>query len=271
MNGTRPQTIRLWARTAIAWISPLVLSGCGGTPTARNCADGIDVYAAASLRNVLVPVGERYTATTGISVRHNFAGSGVLAQQILATPGADVYLSANTRWMDEVTNAGRVVEGSLSPWLQNRLVLVARIDAALPHSPQALFHPSVHHIAMGDPNSVPAGQYAKQWLTSLQHQGADGWTQLQQRASHAHDVRAALDHVRSDTGVVGLVYATDAATASDVKVLYEIPPRSLQSIVYPAAQIAPGCAPAANYLAHLRTTESFATLSAHGFIPLDAP
>ena len=249
VNGKRPQTVRGYTRAAIAWIYPLVLGACGTTPTAHNCADGIDVYAAASLRDVLVPVGDRYTEATG----------------------ADVYLSANTHWMDAVSAAGRVVEGSLAPWLNNRLVLVARADASLPHGPEALFHPSVHHIAMGDPNSVPAGQYAKKWLSTLQYQGTDGWTYLQQRASHAHDVRAALNHVRSDTGVVGLVYTTDAATAQDVQVLYEIPQNSVEPIVYPAAQIAPGCAPAADYLAHLRSADIVSTLAAHGFAPVETP
>ncbi len=270
MDGLGVIGLNRMARNALTLGMPLCFSACASSPSPSNCADGVDVYAAASLRDVLGPIAQSWTQTTGTPVRHNFASSGVLAQQILATPGADVFLSANAQWMDSVQQAERVLADSRIPLVANRLVVVARADAQLPTGPEVVFHADIHHIAMGDPGSVPAGRYAQQWLESLDHQGVDGWTALKSRATHAQDVRAALDHVRSDPGVVGIVYASDAATTREVQTLFTVPPDRISPIVYPAAQIRPGCQAATAYLEALRTPEAQQAFLSHGFAPLDS-
>lgn len=253
-----------------------VLAACGAPepsegPTAE--ADGeVTVFAAASLRDAMQEIGELYREESGVEPVYNFAGSNELARQILAAPQADVYLPANEKWMDEVETAGRVVEGARSALLSNRLVVIARTDS--PHrvaAPEDLATLPYRHLVLAQPDAVPAGIYAREWLASKPAPGGEGtlWDAVEARVAPTLDVRAALGLVESDPDLVGIVYRTDAASSERVHVLYEVPEAEGPRIVYAAAAIAGGPNPEAgrsfvDFLAEPAASEVF---ERHGFVP----
>ncbi len=202
------------------------------------------VFAAASTTNAMQRVAAAFTRATGVPVALSFASSGTLAKQIAQGAPADLYLSANVKWMDYLENKGLIVKGTRVALLRNQLVLVA--PAA---SPLAGFTvgPNTNlaarlkggWLAMGDPRHVPAGIYGKQALVKL-----GLWPQVRGRAALAATVRAALMLVERGEASLGVVYATDARISPQVKVVGVFPPESHEPIVYPAALVA-GRAPRA--------------------------
>ena len=186
----------------------------------------INVFAAASLRDVLTDVGKQFESKTGLKMRFNFAGSNVLAQQIAAAEVADVFVSANQRWMDFVDQKKRSVPGTRRFLLSNRIVVVAHVSTDWTIStPQELAELPIRFLSVGDPEAVPAGLYAKNYLSEIEYESGSLWSFFRSRVAPAPDVRAALNLVASDPEVIGIVYRTDAIAAESVRVLYEIPGR----------------------------------------------
>ncbi|HEX5869285.1 MAG TPA: molybdate ABC transporter substrate-binding protein, partial [Longimicrobium sp.] len=164
----------------------LSLAACGGGSgdaprTASGDSSGaaggeVMVFAAASLREALEELGAGFQRETGVRVVFNFAGSNDLAHQIVATRGPDLFLSASKAWMDTVQSAGRVVEGSRRDLLSNTLVVVASArDTSAMDGPCALARLPFRNLAMGDPEAVPAGTYARTWLQSVPCDGKPLW------------------------------------------------------------------------------------------------
>lgn len=245
-------------------LAPL-LAACAGRPQREE----VVVFAAASLRDALEEVGAAFEAQTGTRVVFNFAGSNVLARQIVAAPSAaDVFVSASTAWMDSVARAGRVAPGTEQDLLSNTLVVVARQGAALPH-PCALSTLPFDHLAMGDPDAVPAGRYARDWLASVDCGGRALWEAVRERVAPAPDARAALALVLADPDVVGIVYRTDwMASAGRTHVRYEVtdgPP-----IRYVLARLQGGAHPAgaAAFVGYLAGAEARAVFERYGFVHL---
>ena len=159
---------RLARSSTAAALALTLFAACGGPqpseePEAAAPAEPVrevTVFAAASLRDALQEIGELYGRVGGGAPVFNFAGSNELAQQILAAPQADAFLSANEKWMDEVETAGRVAEGTRSALLSNRLVVVARTDAEFEVAGAAdLATLTYRHLVLADPDAVPAGIY----------------------------------------------------------------------------------------------------------------
>ena len=153
----------------------LVLTGVIGTllgaPAIARPAPAT-VFAAASLTDALRAVGKTYTARTGTPVRFVFAASNLLAKQIESGAKADVFVSADRQWMDHVERAGFLVAGSRHDLLRGRLVLIAPADSRTnlrigPNFPLAQALGPNGRLAVGDPDYVPAGLYAKAALTRL--------------------------------------------------------------------------------------------------------
>lgn len=230
-----------------AFLFALLVPGALFSSCETRAAEGeLVVFAAASLRDVATELAERFEEREGIRVAFNFAGSNTLAQQILAAPKADAFLSADTEWIEALERQGRLVPGSRRDFLGNRLVVVARedsrvtIDSAL----SLLAHPA--RIAIADPQGVPAGRYARSWLDGAPLEEAIATSdtelplrrELEKRLLPTSDVRAALALVRSDPEIVGIVYASDVATVQDVRVLFEPKVDEQPDIVYGAALIA---------------------------------
>ncbi len=231
----------------------------------------VTVFAAASVRDALQEIGGLYRGRSGAETVFNFAGSNELAQQILAAPAADVFLSANEQWMDQVETAGRVAPGSRSALLSNRLVVVARTDA--PHAvaaPEDLATLPYRHLVLADPEAVPAGIYAREWLAAKPAPGGEGtlWDAVAPRVAPTLDVRAALALVESDPELIGIVYRTDAASSTGVRTLYEVPEGEGPPIAYAAAALTGGPNPKGglDFAAFLAGPEASAVFERHGFV-----
>ncbi len=251
----------------------LVAGGCG-----RKADDGAEarevvVFAAASLRDVMEALARPYEAASGDEVFFNFAGSNVLARQIAAAPGADLFLSADEAWMDFVAEAGRVAEGSRRDLLGNRLVVVTSDPRAEPLTdPCALASLPFRYVAMGHPDGVPAGAYARAWMTARDCGGASLWRKIEARVAPAPDVRAALGLALAEPNVIAVVYRTDLLAFADrLRVLYEVPPGESPAIRYALARLADAPHPEAarRFHTYLTGPEVRAIFEQYGFAPID--
>jgi molybdate transport system substrate-binding protein len=237
------------------------------TPSLREAGAGrpLTVSAAISLTNVLEEIAAAYAKVGGGPVRFNFAGSNVLARQIVNGAPADLFISADEAQMDVVDRAGLLVGGSRVALVGNRLAVVAAPDRveiikrAFPVAASA-----IRRLAMGDPAAVPAGVYARQYL---EMKGL--WGAYSSRIVPTGNVRAALAAVENGAADAAIVYVTDVESARRAVIALTVPLEDGPRVVYPAAIIASGGSrPAAeSFLAYLRGPEAAAIFSRYKFIP----
>lgn len=244
-----------------AAISSIVLMAL--TPPAQ--AEEVVVFAAASLRTALDQVAQEFQATTGHSVLISYAGSSVLAKQILQGAPADIFISAAEPWMDVVAAEGLIADGNRRALLGNSLVLIAHDPNAAPVEVTPALDLSGllggEKLAMALTNSVPAGEYGKAALQSL-----GLWSKIEPSVAQADNVRAALALVATGEAPLGIVYATDAVAEPLVKVIGQFPPDSHPPITYPAALLTMGTDAADLLFFNSLTSESAqATFAAQGF------
>lgn len=197
-------------------------------------AADVTVFAAASLTDALRQIGNAYKHDTGKSVVFSFAASSALARQIEASSGADIFISADTDWMDYLDSRGLVAHASRVDLLGNRLVLIASADSKIalvvkPHFDLAGAL-GEGRLALADPVAVPAGRYAKAALTSL---GA--WDAVANKVVPAENVRLALAYVARGEAPLGIVYRTDARAEPKVRIVAVFPDDAYPRIIYPAA------------------------------------
>ncbi len=232
---------------------------------AAVAAGKITVYAAASLTNALQDIDAAYTRQTGTAVAESFASSSTLARQIEAGAPAQIFISADTKWMDYL--AGKNLVATQAALLGNALALIAPADA--PVSPRGIdsgfdwqkLLGANGRLAVGDPDHVPAGVYAKE---ALQH--LDAWKMLAPRLARAEDVRGALTLVERGDAPLGIVYVTDARVSAKVKIIGVFPPSSRTPIVYPAAIVkGADTPPVENYYGFLRGAQARAIFVHYGF------
>jgi molybdate transport system substrate-binding protein len=230
-------------------------------------ADGITVFAAASLTDALRTIDAAYTKRSGVPVKESFAASSTLARQIEAGAPAQVFISADTKWMDYLAQKNLIEAVSRVNLLSNALALIAPKDSPL--GPKAidasLDWPHLlgadGRLAVGDPDHVPAGIYAKE---SLQHLGA--WRGLEPRLARAEDVRGALALVERGEAPLGIVYVTDARLGDAVKIVGVFPAASHSPIVYPFAIVKGAVTPAVQaYFRFLAGPEALAVYRRFGF------
>lgn len=245
----------------IAGLALLLLAAC--SPERHVAPEPVTVFAAASLTDALGEIATAYQAETGQVVRLSFAASGAVARQVEAGAPADVVILADRPWMDRLSKADRIVPASRIDLLGNRLVLISAADTLVEGEPLAWLQRTGGRLAVGDPESVPAGAYARTWL-----QGAGQWQALQPRLVTAADVRAVRTFVARGEAVLGVVYRSDAVGVAGVRVVLEPPPSQQPEIVYPAALTPTATAGAAPFMAHLRSPEAAAVFRRHGFEPL---
>jgi molybdate transport system substrate-binding protein len=217
----------------------LLLAAIASMAVASSQASGDDlfVFAAASTKNAVEDIAELYAAEGKGVVTYSFAASSDLAKQIENGAPAAIFISADTRWMDYLADRNLIVTGSRHDLLGNRLVLIAPIDSDLSVS-LAANAPLANRLgdgklAMGDPDSVPAGRYGKAALEAL-----GIWAQVEPKVARTKDVRAALALVERGEAAAGIVYSTDAAISRKVKVVGEFPAESHPKIVYSMAIVA---------------------------------
>lgn len=232
-------------------------------------AQPLTVFAAASLKETLDDAGALYARTSGTPVRTSYAASSALARQIEDGAPADVFVSADLEWMDELQRRHLIDASTRGDIAGNALVLVAPAASAAPpirlQRGVDLRTPLGRdgRIALALTASVPAGRYAKAALQSL---GA--WPTLQPRIVEAENVRAALQLVARGEARLGIVYASDALAEPRVRVVARFPLSSHPRIAYPAARVAASAHPrAAAFAAWLRSPAAQAVFRRHGFLP----
>lgn len=241
----------------------IIAALCAG-PKNAEAAD-LTVFAAASLETALDAVDAAFTETTSKTVAASYAASSALAKQIEGGAPADIFISADTDWMDDVARHGAVREGTRSNLLGNRLVLITQASRAMtldivPGMPIAAALGD-GRLAIPDPDSVPAGKYGKAALTSL-----GVWSSVEEKLAPAENVRAALAYVSRGEAPLGIVYATDAVSEKGVGVVGTFPENSHPPIVYPVAiTVASNNAAAQSYLDFLRSAEAQSLFEAQGF------
>ena len=223
----------------------------------------VTVFAAASLQNALKDVGAAYVKTGAAPVTFSFAGSSVLARQIEQGAPADIFVSADPDWMNDVEKHGLVQPGARRDLLTNHLALVAARTSAL-HLTIAPWFPLLQalsggKLAMADA-AVPAGIYGQASLQNLHV-----WTQVQGQVARAENVRGALNFVARGEAPLGIVYDTDAMVEPLVKIVGLFPDDSHPPILYPAALLK-GAAPGSDaFLRFMEGPEAKAIFERYGF------
>lgn len=253
-------SLRPVRRTALA-----VMAALAGLASAAR-ADEVTVFAAASLKTAMDEIAAAYETATGDTVIPSFAGSSALARQIQFGAPADVFISANAGWMDQIEADGLLAEGSRFDLVNNAIVLIAHgADAATVEIGPALDLSGMlgeGRLAMALVDSVPAGIYGKAALNTL-----GLWEAVAPRVAQADNVRAALALVATGEAPLGIVYATDAVAEDKVSVVGTFPRDSHPPIVYPAAALRDGdTAAAARFLSFLHGDMARAALERQGFV-----
>jgi molybdate transport system substrate-binding protein len=231
----------------------------------------LTIFAAASMKNALDDVNAAYTAKTGIKTTASYAASSVLAKQIEQGAPADIFLSADTDWMDYATSKKSINEPTRVNLLGNSIVLIAPKDSKIDN---VTIGPGFDlaklagdgKIATGDVKAVPVGKYAQAALEKL---GA--WQAAEPKFAMAESVRAALALVARDEAVLGIVYATDAMVEPGVKIVGTFPATSHPAIIYPVAATSTAKPEATDYLAFLRTSAAKTIFEKYGFKFLVSP
>jgi len=230
-------------------------------------AADVTVFAAASLTDALQEAGKAYQQKTGHTVVFSFAASSALARQIEVSPGADVFISADTDWMDYLDNKGLIDRATRKDLVGNSLVLIAPVQSSIgvkiaPHFDLASALGG-GRLAIADPAWVPAGKYGKAALAAL---GA--WEGVAGHLAPAENVRVALAYVARGECPLGIVYGTDAAAEPRVRVVDTFPESSHPPIRYPAAATKGAKPLAREFLAFLAGPQSRAIFQKDGFTVL---
>ncbi len=241
-----------------------------GTATAlclANCAPEADtlngpvVLAPASLEGVLEDVAGIWTGQGNPAPVLSFAGTPALARQIAGGAPADLVITADPQWMDWLGERELLRAGTRADLLGNRLVVVRKAGAQQAQLAALRDH---ERLALAEPESVPAGRYAKAALGSL-----GLWTGLADNIVPTENVRAALALVARGEAELGIVYASDALSSDTVEIVQYLPPQSHPPIRYPLAITASSRhLAAADFAQFLASREAQAKFAEHGFVAL---
>jgi len=224
----------------------------------------VTVFAAASLSTVLGDIVAAWEGPVSVS----YGGSGLLARQVALGAPADLVLLANPQWMDWLVQNSAIISDTRQDLLANRLVLIG--PAGAPQIPNPTLDKILKilgngRLAIGQTDSVPAGQYARAYL-----QNTGLWTGVQHALAEAENVRVALSYVARGETPLGIVYATDAKAEQQVTAIFDIPPDSHPAIRYPLALTTTAQNSATDFLNFLLSAKASAIFDAHGFTPLQA-
>jgi molybdate transport system substrate-binding protein len=224
----------------------------------------VRVSAAASLTDALQEIAPLYEKQSGDSLIFNFGSSSMLARQIQEGAPGDLFFSADELKMDQLSQRGLVVKKSRRSILSNTLAIIVPSDSRLKiASPADLAGPGIRNIAIAEPQTVPAGIYAKEYLRKLRI-----WDRITHKLIPTDNVRATLAAVESGNVETGIVYKTDALISKGVRIAYDVPAAEGPVISYPAAVLADGTRQAAaqRFLDYLQTPPAQEIFRKHGFI-----
>lgn len=236
-------------------------------PSVARAAD-MTVFAAASLTDALNEINAAWTKDTTHSAAISYAASSELARQIEAGGPADLFISADTAWMDYLDRRNLIQRDTRRDLLGNHLVLIA------PASSQTRIAIGPHfdlagalaggRLAVADPDSVPAGKYARAALTAL-----GVWGSVANRLASAENVRIALEYVARGDAPLGIVYTTDAMAEPQVRIAGTFPDTTHPPIVYPVALTTNAKPLAREFLLYLASRRAHAIFQKDGFIVLN--
>jgi len=257
-------------RLAAVVIAFVVLCGSAWPPASAQDRT-LTVFAAASMKNALDEVSAAFSAKAGVKVSASYAASSILAKQIEQGAPADIFMSADTDWMDYLAAKKAIDQSTRINLLGNSIVLIAPRDSkvdkvTIGEGFDLAKLAGDGRIATGDVSAVPVGKYAKAALEKI---GA--WRAAEPKFAMAESVRAALTLVARGEATLGIVYATDARVEPDVKVVGTFPADSHPPIIYPVAATSAAKPDAAGYLAFLRSTAAKAIFEKYGFTSLVRP
>jgi molybdate transport system substrate-binding protein len=246
---------------AVAWMGLFLVSArLAARPTVR-----LTVSAAASLRDALTVIDQDFERQRpDVAIAPNFGASGTLQLQVEQGAPVDVFISAAPQQMDALAAKNLVLGDTRANLLENELVLIAPKDSKVVASFADLKSADVHVIAVGDPRSVPAGTYAQQVLTVM-----GIYDTVKSKMTLATDVRQVLAAVETGSAEAGLVYSTDAAISSKVRVVMDAPAGTHQPIVYPAAVLRSSMNPdaAREFVKYLASPAARSVFAKYGFRP----
>lgn len=275
--------IRVSAIVVVAAALMLALAGCGTGSDGNNSSqasstneqahkDGetveLIISAAASMTDALKEIQQAYeTVNPHIKLNFNFGASGALQQQIEQGAPADLFLSAAAKNMQALVDEQLIDASQQKAILGNEVVAVVSTDGQLSMEGTAdLSKPEVKKIAIGIPESVPAGGYAKEALTN-----AKLWDALQDKMVQGKDVRQVLQYVETGNADVGFVYKTDALTSDKVRIAFTFDPQTYTPVEYPIGIVkaTKHSREAEELYQYLQTKEALDVFVKHGFSVLD--
>jgi len=247
-----------------AAIIALLLAPITPPPAIAGETAPLRIFAAVSLTEALQELAADYASTGAAEPRLTFAASPVLARQIEAGAPADIFVSADQEWMDYLEARELIRPASRRDVAGNRLVLIAAAHntagIALVQGADIAGALKGGRLACADPDSVPAGRYARAALMSL-----GIWPSLADRLARAENVRVALAWVARGEAPLGIVYVTDALAEARIRVVDTFPEDSHPPIRYPAAAMRDAATKAEDFLTFLQQPAAQARLHERGF------
>jgi len=254
--------------TKVVIVAALLLSilSCRASRPSSSTGNELIVSAAVSLKDAFNEIADLNEKRNGTKIRFNYGASGALQKQIEAGAPADVFASAGARQMDDLIARRLIVPDTRKNFARNSLVLIVPAKSAGVNSLSDLANPSVKRVAVGNPKTVPAGQYTQQTFNKLEL-----LPQIQAKLIFAEDVRQVLDYVVRDEVDAGVVYSSDALSAEDkIKVVATAPDNSHDPILYPIAVVkdAKHQDAANQFIDLLLSSEGQAILVKYGFLTI---
>lgn len=253
-----------FGRRSVRFLAALCVAlPCLSSMPANAQPERITVYAAASLTDVIGAASDIYEKRTGTEVRQVYAASSVIARQVAAGAPADMFISANVRWMDYLEERGLLEPGTRRDVARNRLVAIVRADSPVTaeRGPELGRSWVPARLAVAETAAVPAGVYAREALTALGR-----WRALENSLVMAGSVRVALAWVARGEVDAGIVYASDAAATPRVRAVWTIPEAAHSPVRYPAAALR-SRRKALDFLEFLVSAEGRRLFAEHGFLP----
>lgn len=243
-------------------LSMIIMTGCGGSEEEEKAE--VTVLAAASLTDALDEIIAEYEKDADCTITPSYAGSGDLVQQIEGGAPCDIFISASKSNMDQLEEGGYIDTDTRQDMLVNTLTLISTIEKKDVVTMDSLTSDEVGTIALGEPETVPAGKYATQVLDNM-----DITSQLTDKSVYAKDVRAVLDYVETGNADCGFVYRTDALMMDDEKgvIIGDVDSSLHDAIVYPAAILkdAPQADFAADFYEFLQSDFAKEVFEKYGF------
>ena len=238
---------------------------CATVLALSSRAADLTVFAAASLSDALKEIAQTYEPATGDKLHYNLAASSTLARQIKEGAPADIFFSADEAKMDDLAGAGLIVTDTRRSLLSNTLVIVVNAEGgAAITTPSDLTKASIGRVALAEPETVPAGIYAREYL-----QKAGLWEKIRAKVVPMENVRGCLAAVEAGNADAGIVYKTDALISKNVKIAYEVPMGEGPNISYPLAVLRESRNEkgARKFAVYLASAEARAVFIKYGFIP----